>query len=70
MVKGNPNYQGILNQIIQIKHYYYSKQHKNIENSQVIEQNLVIFYLCSSLCLLQPTLPSPSWAFQFFKRHK
>ena len=70
MVKGNPNSQGILNRIIQIMHYYYSKQHKNIKNSQIIEQNLVIFYLCSSLCLLRPTLPLPSQAFQFFKRHK
>ena len=40
--KGNPNSQGILNWIIQILHYYYWKQHKNIENSQIIEQNLVI----------------------------
>ena len=68
--KGNPNSQGVLNWIIKILHYYYSKQHKNIKNSQIIEQNLVIFYLCSSLCLLRPTLPLPSQAFQFFKRHK
>ena len=47
--KGNPNSQGILNWIIQILHYYYSKQHKNIENS-----------LCPSLCLLRLALPSPS----------
>ena len=32
----------ILNWIIQILHYYYKKQHKNIENSQIIEQNLVV----------------------------
>ena len=65
IVKGNPNSQGILNWIIQILHYYYSKQHKNIENSQIIEQNLVIFSLCPSLCLLRLALPSPSWQ-QFF----
>ena len=58
-VKGNPNSQGILNWIIQILHYYYSKQHKNIENSQIIEQNLVIFSFCPSLCLLRLVLPSP-----------
>ena len=63
--KGNPNSQGILNWIILILHYYYSKQHKNIENSQIIEQNLVIFSLCPSLCLLRLALPSPSWQ-QFF----
>ena len=44
-LKGNSNSQGILNWIIQILHYYYSKQHKNIKNSQTIEQNLVIFSL-------------------------
>ena len=41
-IKGNPNSQDILNWIIQILHYYYRKQHKNIENSQIIKQNLVI----------------------------
>ena len=64
-LKGNPNSQGILNWIIQILHYYYSKQHKNIENSQIIEQNLVIFSLCPSLCLLRLALPLSSWQ-QFF----
>ena len=28
--------------IIQILHYYCRKQHKNIKNSQIIEQNVVI----------------------------
>ena len=64
-IKGNPNSQGILSWIIQILHYYYSKQHKDIENSQIIEQNLVIFSLCSSFCLLHLALLSPSWQ-QFF----
>ena len=63
--KGNPNSQGISNWIIQILHYYYSKQHKNIENSQIIKQNLVIFSLCPSLCLLWLALPSPSWQLFF-----
>ena len=49
-IKGNPNSQGILNWIIQILHYYYRKQHKNIENSQIIKQNLV-YSLSLSLCL-------------------
>ena len=40
---GNPNSQGTLKWIIQILHYYYRKQHKNIENSQIIEQNLVSY---------------------------
>ena len=71
--KGNPNSQGILNWIIQILHYYYSKQHKNIENSQIIEQNLVIS-LSLSLSLSQPlslfTTACASFAFlaaEFFQ---
>ena len=36
-LKGNPDSQGILNWIIQTLHYYYRKQHKNIENSHIIE---------------------------------
>ena len=53
-LKGNPNSQGILNWIIQILHYYYSKQHKNIENSQIIEQNLIfsLSVLLSVYCSL------------------
>ena len=57
ILKGNPNFQGILNWIIQILHYYCREQHKNIENSWVIEQNVAIS-LCSSHCLLQLVLPS------------
>ena len=64
-LKGNPNSQGILNWIIKILHYYYRKQHKNIENSQIIGQNLVIS-LCPSLCLKEPVLPSPSSSRVFF----
>ena len=55
--KGNPNFQGILNWMIKILHYYCRKQHKDIENSRIIEENVAI--LCSSLCLLRLALPSP-----------
>ena len=41
-LKGNPNFQGILDCMLQILHYYCRKQHKNIENSRIIEQNLVL----------------------------
>ena len=56
--KGNPNSQCILNWIIQMLHYYYRKQHKNIKNSQIIEQNLVI-----SLCPSLFTVACASFAF-------
>ena len=56
--KGNPNFQGILNWILEILHYHCSNQHKNIENLQFIEQNIVISF-CFSLCLLWLVLPSP-----------
>ena len=64
LLKGNPNSQGILNWIIQILHYYYSKQQKNIENSQIIEQNLVISLsvLLSIYCGLH-FLPLPCSSF-------
>ena len=55
-----------LNWIIQILHYYCSKQHKNIENSRIIEQNIAIS-LCSSLCLLRLALPSPSSTAGYFQ---
>ena len=63
--KGNPNFQGILNWIIQILHYYCRKQHKNINNSQINEHNVVIS-LCPSLCLLRLALPLPSSKAEFF----
>ena len=48
---GNPNFQDILNWILQILHYYCRKQHKNIKNSRIIEQNLVLsFFLLSVYC--------------------
>ena len=57
-LKGNLNFQGILNRILQILLYHCSKQHKTIENSQFIEQNIVISF-CPSLCLLRLVLPLP-----------
>ena len=63
--KGNPNFQGILNWIIQELHYYCRKQHKYIENSQIFEENVI--FLCPSLCLLQLALPSPSSLAEFFQ---
>ena len=78
-VKGNPNFQGILDWILQILHYYCRKQHKNIENSRIIEQNLVLslpFSLftaaCASCRLLQRQNFFISWT-QYsanFKRNK
>ena len=47
--KGNPNFQGILNWIMKILHYYCRKQHKDIENSWIIEQNVAISLLFSLL---------------------
>ena len=70
LIKWKPNSQGILNWIIQTLHYYYRKQHKNIENSQIIEQNLVIslpFSLFSTACASFALLAAEF--FQFFKRH-
>ena len=65
VLKGNPNSQGILNCIKQILQHNTKKQHKNIKNSQIIEENIVTLSLCPSLCLLRLALPSPSWQ-QFF----
>ena len=56
--KGNPNFQGILNWILQILHYHCGKQHKHIENLHFIEQNIIISF-CPSLCLLWLVVPSP-----------
>ena len=58
LFSGNPNFQGILNWMLQILYYYCRKQHKNIKNSQIIEQNLVLSFpfslftaACASCCL-------------------
>ena len=79
LVKGNPNFQDILNWILKILHYYYKKQHKNIGNSWIIEQNLVLslpFPLftatSASCCLPQQQSFLISWT-QFsanFKHHR
>ena len=57
IIKENPNFQCILDWILQILLYHGSKQHKNIENLQFSEQNIVIFF-CPSLCLLRLVLLS------------
>ena len=57
-IKGNINYQGILNWILQLLNYHWSKQQKNIKNLTFAEQNIVI-YFCPSLYLHQIVLPSP-----------
>ena len=58
-----------LSRHIKLNHTYIAlncrKQDKNIENSQIIEQNAVIS-LCPSLCLLWLALPSPSSVEEFF----
>ena len=72
LIKGKANSQGILKWIIQILHYYCRKQHKNIENSQIIEQNLVTallpFTLFTTACTFLTFLAAKF--FQFIKRHK
>ena len=66
-VKGNPNFQGILNWIIQILHYYCRKQHKNIEKSRIIEQNVAISALLSAYCDLHfLCLPQQQGIFSFW----
>ena len=79
LLKGNPNFQDILNWILQILHYYCRKQHKNIKNSRIIEQNLVLFFpfslftaTCTSRRLPQRQNFFISWTNYFtnFKRHK
>ena len=55
--KENPNFQDILNWILQIPHYYSRKQNENTENSQC---------LSALLCLLWLVLPSPFSVAEFF----
>ena len=78
-LKGNPNFQGILDWTLQILPYYCWKQYKNIENSRIIEQSFVLSLSCSlftatySSCRLhQQQSFFISWT-QYpanFKRHK
>ena len=79
VVQGNTNFQGILDWILQILHYYCRKQHKNIKNSRIIEQNLVLSFpfslftaTCASCRLPQRQNFFISWTKYFanFKRHK
>ena len=51
-LEGDPNFQSILNRIIQILHYQWRKQHKNIENSQIAEQNVIFSALLYAYCHL------------------
>ena len=67
--KGNPNFQGILNWILQILLYYWSKQHTKKENLQFIEQNIALCALLSVYCDLYFLGLSHS-TLQNFKRHK
>ena len=79
LFSGNPNFQGILNWMLQILYYYCRKQHKNIKNSQIIEQNLVLFFpfslftvICASCHLPQGQNFFISWTKYFanFKCHQ
>ena len=80
LLKGNSNFQDILNWILQILHYYYCrKQHKNIKNSRIIEQNLVLSFpfslftaTCTSCHLPQRQNFFIFWTKYFanFKRHR
>ena len=78
-IKENPNFQDILDWIPQILYYYCRKQHKTIQNSRIIEQDLVLslpFSLftatCASCGLPERESFFISWT-QYsanFKRHK
>ena len=77
--KGNPNFQDILNWILQILHYYCRKQHKNIKNSWIIEQNLVLCFPFSQFTATCASCGLPQWQnffiswtkyFTNFKCHK
>ena len=63
--KGDPIFQGILNWILQILLYYRSKQHKNIENVQLIEQKLSSFSACLSVYYDLCFLWLPQWQMFF-----
>ena len=75
-LKGNPNFQDILDWVLQILNYYCNKK---ISKLRIIEQNLVLFFpfslftaTCASCCLPQRQCFLITWA-QYsanFKRHK
>ena len=62
--------------MLQIFHYYCRKQYKNIKNSQIIEQNLVLSFLFSLFtatcvfCCLSQWQNSWTQYFTNFKHHK
>ena len=75
-LKGSPNFQGILDWIVQILHYYCRKQRKSIKSLWIVKQNLV-HYLPSSLftatCVSHCHPQRQSFWTQYFanfKRHK
>ena len=77
--KGNPNFQDILNWILQILHYYCRKQHKYIKNSRIFERNLVSCFPLSLFTAICASCRLPHWQnvfiswtkyFANFKRHK
>ena len=53
--KGNPNFQGILNWILQILHYYCRKQQKKLKTHWLL--NKILFSFCPFLCLLRLVIP-------------
>ena len=65
-VKGNPIFQGISNWIPQILHYHSSKHHKNIENLQLTEQDILFTVTCF-LHLSQRKMFFSSWT-QYSKK--
>ena len=61
ILKGKSNFQGILNWILQIFHYYCRKQHKNIKNWQIVEQNLVLSLPFSLFTMTCAPCQLPQW---------
>ena len=69
--KGNPNFQDILNWIIQILHYYCRKQHKNIKKlTDYWTKSSFLFSLLPVYCNLCLLFISWTKYFANFKRHK
>ena len=68
-LKGNPNFQGILGWILQILHYYFRKQNKNIENSWIIEQNLTLSLPFSLFTVTCASYRLPQWQSFSFLQH-
>ena len=60
MLKGNPNFQGILDWIIQILHIIIAGSNTKILKTHRI-LNKILFSLCPSLCLPDLCFLSPQW---------